>query len=508
MKTPLSPRMRSVQRRNERGVTMVIVAVAMVSIIAMAALSIDVITLYLAKMEAQRSADAAALAAAKVISLSGLTGDPSNGTSNWGVICGSDDGTNGIATRVAKAVANQNLIAGATATTPTVTYSSGGTSSPDCTTLATTGFGVNPVVSVQLVRSSLPTFFSRIWGPRTNTVSATATAEVFNPSNSANSGSNPNGTIIPVQPRCVKPWVVPNQDPLHPGPDSNGFNCNVLDTVTMTRTPCGPIVDLVTGSIRSAGISLNGSGNGGIIGETFWLVPDCHHNNPSTCNMRTGTSQPLANYSGGGLIQPPPNLLYVPGEVETPVTAVPSCTSGDQYEMAIEGCDAPTNYSCGVPPSSGGTNSVDLTMNPENPTSNGVACLIHQTDNGTLNASTGQDYFSGNTFGNPSAYPFQILAGSNNPVVAAGMPAGSPVSTSPSIVSLPIYDEGGVTLTSGTQTGVTFIGFLQVFINAVDNAGNVSVTVLNVAGCGNGSTPLGTPVTANSPVPVRLITPP
>jgi len=108
----------------------------------------------------------------------------------------------------------------------------------------------------------------------------------------------------------------------------------------------------------------------------------------------------------------------------------------------------------------------------------------------------------------PSSYPFQILAGSSNPLVAAGLPTGNPVSVSPSIVSLPIYDEPAVTVTSGTVSGVTFVGFLQVFINAVDNAGNISVTVLNVAGCGNGTTPLGTPVTANSPVPVRLITPP
>ncbi len=78
---------------------MVLVAIAMVAIIAIAALSIDVITLYLAKEEAQRSADNAALAAAKIISLSGLTADPANNNGNWGKICGPDDGTNGIATR-------------------------------------------------------------------------------------------------------------------------------------------------------------------------------------------------------------------------------------------------------------------------------------------------------------------------------------------------------------------------------------------------------------------------
>jgi hypothetical protein len=53
------------------------------------------------------------------------------------------------------------------------------------------------------------------------------------------------------------------------------------------------------------------------------------------------------------------------------------------------------------------------------------------------------------------------------------------------------------------------VGFLQVFINAVDQYGNVDVTVLNVAGCSNGTGDrVGSPVTGSSPVPVRLITPP
>jgi len=55
---------------------------------------------------------------------------------------------------------------------------------------------------------------------------------------------------------------------------------------------------------------------------------------------------------------------------------------------------------------------------------------------------------------------------------------------------------------------MTFIGFLQVFINAVDANGNRSLTVLNVSGCGNGTNPTGNPVSGTSPVPVRLITPP
>src|ERR1700680_3388930 len=80
-------------RPGERGVTMVLMAIAMVAILAMAALSIDVVTLYLANAEAQRSADTAALAAARVLSITGMTGDPSNGaaggvTNPWQQACG------------------------------------------------------------------------------------------------------------------------------------------------------------------------------------------------------------------------------------------------------------------------------------------------------------------------------------------------------------------------------------------------------------------------------------
>ena len=69
------PRRNSEPRSKERGVTMALVAITMVAIISMAALSIDIGTLYEAKAEAQRAADAAALTAARVISISGITGD-------------------------------------------------------------------------------------------------------------------------------------------------------------------------------------------------------------------------------------------------------------------------------------------------------------------------------------------------------------------------------------------------------------------------------------------------
>src|SRR6266700_4330941 len=96
----------------ERGVTMVLVALAMIAIIGMAALSIDVITLYLAREEAQRSADAAALAAARVISMSGMTGDPNNTSLSWQAICGPP---NFPATPAALAVGLERAVGGAAA---------------------------------------------------------------------------------------------------------------------------------------------------------------------------------------------------------------------------------------------------------------------------------------------------------------------------------------------------------------------------------------------------------
>src|SRR5215469_5632375 len=82
----------------------------------------------------------------------------------------------------------QNPVGGPVPTV-SVTYSApGGSQTTDCTSLANSTFGVNPVVTVQIQQTSLPTFFSRVWGTTGNSVGATATAEAFNPSNSINAG--------------------------------------------------------------------------------------------------------------------------------------------------------------------------------------------------------------------------------------------------------------------------------------------------------------------------------
>jgi hypothetical protein len=474
-------------RPQERGFTMALVAVALVTIIVMAALSIDLGTLYQAKAEAQRAADAAALTAARVVSLSGITGAAvASDLTAWPQICG---GATSLATLAAidVAQAQQNFVSGVAIPTPNISvgYSSGNTAgtNADCSSVGV-NFNVNPTVTVTVTSAKLPIFFARVFsivpGAKTFaniTTSATASAEVFNPSSSS--------PMIPVNPRCVKPWIVPNQDP--------------------GSTPLKGFVDPATGSILSQGVSPNG-----VIGETFSLDVDCGRSRGrgGRCVLN---EQPQANPGAN------PTLDYVPGQVlSAPIAIAANSKIGacadvnnNDYTEAVAGCDQATVYACGV----AGGNTVELTEDPgppRNDSVNGAQCLINATD-ATPNSppTNGQDYLAPGAA--PYTYPFQILAGGNSALLAANPLAatsGSQITSSPSIVSVPIYDNTAPkTLNGFGTTAVTIVGFLQVFINSVDGvSGNINVTVMNVAGCSNAAT--NPPVYGTSPVPIRLITQP
>jgi Flp pilus assembly protein TadG len=476
---------------------MVLVAIAMVAIIAMAALSIDVITLYLAREEAQRSADEAALAAARVISLSGITGDPGNVSGQWVTICGPA----GTATLAATAVATQSAVGGTVATTVNVTYSYGTSAqTSNCSTLIPGPFGVNPQVNVQIIRSSLPTFFSRIWGNTGNSVSASATAEVFNPS--ASDDVPGESGVVPVQPSCVKPWMVPNQNPNQPPNSPSG--CVGGGTGS---TACSQFVSLTDGAIQNPGIQ-PGTATG-VIGETFTLFADCASGSP--CALVGG--QPQANAASGTFDGQPapakPNLEYLPGLAPATSLAAPSCAASGSggnpgYEPAVAGCDQNTIYYCGVQSSAAAIpNSIDLSENPGGPTgdtASALACLLNNDPSAV--PLIGQDQL--NMSGTPP-YPYQILAGSANPNAAV---VGDYVTSSNSIMSLPIYDNTTVTISPTGTNNVTIVGFLQVFVQQVNGDGSLNVTVMNVAGCGNGVSSSARAVTGSSPVPIRLVTPP
>jgi Flp pilus assembly protein TadG len=440
-------------RNGERGVTMIIVVIAMMSMLAMVALAVDVITLYAARSEAQRAADAAALAAGKMLVDAGVTGDPTliNPTVQSTALT--------LATQAAQSVAGQSTIAGRPIAVAdvAVTFPNSGTAS----------FGINPTVNVVVQNTNLPTFFARIWSRAALTVRATATAEGFNPSNS----QALNGGIgVPVIARGVKPFLLPNCDPV------NASN---------PGSPCGAgnptFFNAATGAITNPGLAPTG-----IIGETFNVSSACQGAGPG-CT-------PGAPTAG----------QYYPAALPTAPDACPStCGGGTNFETDIE-CSNPSPISCSnTVPTAPIVDSLSLdgTVFPEGgggPAQSGVECLIHQT------GGSGMD-----TLTTPITYPLLIQVGNDNPARSPSLSANDYITTSDSLVTVPVYD--GTLIPPTTTPGVKIIGFLQLFIvrawpgGGGPKAGSFDVTIVNVSGCGSGAT--AAPVYAGnaSAVPVRLI---
>src|SRR6266699_3236580 len=222
-------RYRSISRKQsqERGQTIALVALTIVTLLAMAALAIDVVTLYVAKGEVQRAADAAALVAAKAFVDSGVTSDPANPSLQTLAQNMATAGINGILA--------QNKVAGAA---PVLV----GTSTFDFTT-----YPGNPQVAVTLQRTGLPIFFARIWRRAAATVTASAKAEAYNPANSQTT----TGNFIPITLKDIKPLLIANKDP---APGHGGV----------------PFVSATTGAV-----TLTGTFPAGVIGETIALSSAC-----------------------------------------------------------------------------------------------------------------------------------------------------------------------------------------------------------------------------------------
>jgi len=440
-------------KNNERGVTMILVVLAMLSMLGIIALAIDVITLYSARSETQRAADSAALAAAKMLVDMGVTTDPTATVPTAAQI--------DAATKAAQSVAINLSIAARQVQTTDVSLSFPGS--------GTAAFSINPKVTVTVQNANLPTFFSRIWSRAALTVRATATAEGFNASNSSSVG----GTAVPIIARGVKPFLIPNCDP---NPAHTGAACGGAAT----------FFDRTTGAITNPGPAPTG-----IIGETFTLISDC---------------------TGPGCVPGPPTtsapatVKYYPVQMPLTANACPSSCGGGgtTFENNIE-CSNPTPISCGTTVNAPAVNQLllDDTVFPDGhfgPAQDGVECLIHQ-----LTGGSGQDTL--NT-GPPLPYPLQIQVGTDHPLSGTVLSTNDLVTTSDSLVTIPVYDQTAAPPVPSSATGVNVIGFLQVFIvdafqGGGPKAGQFDVVVVNVSGCGNAAT--GTPVMASSAVPVRLI---
>src|ERR1700682_1395283 len=137
----MSKTVRFHSRRGERGITVAFVAVSIFALVGMAALAIDLVTLYVAKSQAQRVADAGALAGAKTLVERGITADPLDTQGAGAATCIQ-------ATAEARAIANRGRIGGLAPAVVTPCFSGGGACTAACPNPGGvgTGFGANPQV--------------------------------------------------------------------------------------------------------------------------------------------------------------------------------------------------------------------------------------------------------------------------------------------------------------------------------------------------------------------------
>ncbi len=184
---------------SERGATLLLIAASMVALLGLCAIAIDLASLYVNRSEAQRSADAAALAGAKIFATSSCT----SGTGGCSAL-------QTAATNEAITVGNKNLVGGVN---PNI-------QSGDVTFNFTPA--TDPRITVTVQRTSargnaVPTFFAKVLGISTVDVSTTATAEAYNPG----TGNGPKVGSV-----CVKPWLMPNCDPANANPAHINTLCN------------------------------------------------------------------------------------------------------------------------------------------------------------------------------------------------------------------------------------------------------------------------------------------
>lgn len=318
-------------QRKQRGQTLMLVAVSMVSLLAIAALAVDMGSLYAARGEIQRAADAAALAGAKAFVDSGVTTDPTL-----------QPVAQTMAQAYASAAAAQNLVSGAAAqfsTSPSFDF---------------TTYPGNPRISVTLERTGLPLFFARIWGGQFASVSASAIAEAYNP---AYSQSNTK-SFLPTAPKCVKPFLVPNND--------------------SAPAPTSPIyVDPSSGAPEPAALSL--------IGRSLPLVSACRTGGRG-CILPPGQTAPRKG-------QYLPLEVSGPHQYCSALSS-PGCSgAGSDFQQSIQCCDGSAFAfpQCGQ---SATLAAWDPSVNPNHasgPVENGLQCLIHTTSGSnqqdTLDAS-------------------------------------------------------------------------------------------------------------------------
>ena len=357
--------MRSARRlkgsRKDAGVTLIILAFAMLALIAMLGMAIDLVAFYTVRSEAQRAADAAALAGAKVFVSSGCTGGASSNS------CTSAAVKNVAAARAA-AIGNNNLVGGAN---PAISGSINGSCPPTAANdvcFATDAAGTNPRIGVLVQRTTvhgnaMPTFFSRIIGVTSVNVSAVATAEAFNPT--GGTSTSPNICLS-----CLKPFIAVDCDTARTVAKTDA-NANPLCTVTGSPNLRNPyFFNPTTKAVVNPGTAPNG-----VIGESIILHANGGPADWGTVDLGQGNGASATS------------------------AAITSCYPG--------------NWGCG--------DQLDLVPGKKvGPITSGVQDLIHEGSGCNLNS--GQDTITVNAANIP---PFTITGGSNNPYGFSGQTTSS-----------------------------------------------------------------------------------
>jgi hypothetical protein len=336
---------------------------------------------------------------------------------------------------------------------------------------------LNPFVSVTAARTNLPTFFSKIWGVGAIQVSATATAEAYNPS----------GQNAPIQLGAVKPFLVPNCLPNA----ASGANPNCAGNVYFINQTDGSIAN--GGSFIGQQIQLELPGNA----SAGNALPQ-----PSSATVTYPTT--FSFFPIDIPISPPKPLC--------PTSALTSCNllgKGPYFDNIA--CSNPTQLSCGQIVGGSTTIPVDtrVTSNTnwsqlQSRVDQGAQCLIHANNADFLQ---GQDIFSAPA---SSGQRILISPGTNNP--DPSLASATYISRSDSVISVPLFD--GSNLCQGANNSnqacnftAPIVGFLQLGITRDVPGSNATVeaVILNASGCNRTATGKAVTGSSISASPVRLI---
>ncbi|HEV2388214.1 MAG TPA: pilus assembly protein TadG-related protein [Candidatus Acidoferrales bacterium] len=287
------------QERRERGATLVILGLALVALIGVLSLAIDLGMLYVGRNEAQRAADAAALAGAYKFSVSPCTAP--------GGDCSSDTNAQAAARSQAEAVGDTNFVL------------SQQVNIADADVVETFPKPIEPQVTVTVRRSNVPTIFAKILGQGVANVSAVATAEAYE-----------SGTI-----GCVVPFLLADCQPY----DASLGSYNACPTLPGTATPSYFFINPGNGDIDRA-----------LIGQSILLHTTTVNSSPVASQWYLaslgGTGTPSRSVLRTNIENCSVNAVTC-GDNQVPIPTIPGTSVGpvDQGVDALIGAsgDGPLN---------------------------------------------------------------------------------------------------------------------------------------------------------------------